>query len=191
MRHLRWTIVAVALSVATVAHAQGEPRGDGRHGRGAPGGRADSARTLDEQNPIAMLLEHSDDLALTSDQTNRIAAIKQRLNARQRPLVAELDSLRPPGPPPHFDPTTMSAADRDSLMARRRAVGDVMAEVRTMQQAARTEAWTLLTADQQKKADEMENRLRDAARRPRDEEQAPAGRRGRGGSGDMGGRAPG
>jgi len=188
MPNARWMILAALVATtAATARAQGDPRGDARGDR-QPGGRADSVRTLDEQNPIAMVLEHSGDLALTNDQRDRIAAIKQRLNAQQRPLVAQLDSLRPPGPPPRLDPS-MSAADRDSLMARRRAVGDVMAQVRDLQQAARTQVWALLTPDQQKKAESLETSMRNDARRGRDGDR-PAGGRGRGGMGGMGGGQP-
>lgn len=176
MRRSMMLALSVALLVPAVTMAQRPeargPRGDRREMpmRGGPGG-------------VAFMLENAEELKLTEDQVNRLRAIQTRFDERTAPLRARADSLRP-----MRENRERESGDTAQLRQRRQAASEVMTQLRSESESARTEALALLSGDQQKKVQE----LADARRK---EMQSRRGRRGpgegrRGGDGRRGGGPP-
>ena len=180
----RWTALAsAALLLPALASAQ-RPGDTGRRER--PDGPPDSAamarmreQRMARTNPIRMLLDNRAEIGLGDDQVARLARLRDQLDAQNRPLLARLDSLRPrfgPRPgragadderrgggdhagPPAYDELT--AAQRDSLDARRRAAVDLMGDIGENVRQARKAADQLLTPVQAKRVEGIEARMRE------------------------------
>src|SRR5690348_17535221 len=102
MTRVRWVLTIVLLAASgTVARAQ-MPGGRGSSmGIGRSPGRDDPAMKeigpeleLRLANGVNIIVAHSRDLQLTSDQLARLIVIKRRLDSLNSPLMRELDSLQ-------------------------------------------------------------------------------------------------
>jgi Spy/CpxP family protein refolding chaperone len=121
---------------------------------------------------VALMLEHADKLELTADQSERLKAIQARHEQRTAPLRVRADSIRPDRDGERRD------LDATALRQRRQAMGEIMTLMREENQTARKEALELLSSDQRKKVEQLEDEQR----------KAREARRGRGGPGESGGR---
>src|SRR5689334_14252295 len=97
-------LLAVALLAVSGATARAQLPGPGRGnniGIGRSPGRDDPAMKeigpeleLRLANGVNIIVAHSRDLQLTSDQLARVVVIKRRLDSLNTPLMRELDSLQ-------------------------------------------------------------------------------------------------
>ena len=95
------------------------------------------------RNPVAVLLEHAEALALTGDQVESLQALEARLAAENEPRLEELDTALG-----DIDPRGMSPEERKAHRERMRALEPVRRAVRQANRAAMAEARALLTDGQ-------------------------------------------
>jgi hypothetical protein len=162
------------LAALTPAHAQRSIPGLGRSGLG--GHEAEIA--LPKQvNPVNLLIEHRQELALSDSQFARIVVIKRALDSTDLPLLRKMDSVQRlfKKAPLFSDP---SPARRDSIAEGRALVREASAALRENIGDARARAFNLLAAQQLPKAEQ----LTAAAQQALDDEESRAsgGRGGRG-----------
>ena len=145
--------IAIALACcAALAHAQ------------APDTSA-MKQPMDPENPTAFMILHRSELKLADSQVTQLSNIGIQLTMRTRPLKDSLDELRPAGARPVSLPTTpMTPAQRDSLFATRRATARLLGEVHDAGKSARDQAVAVLSADQQKKLQSIQDQLAFEAR---------------------------
>lgn len=164
----------------SLAAAQRGVGGMGTIGRRRPGTlEREPALIVPKQvNLVNLLVEHRQDLALTDSQFRGIIAIKRSLDSANSPLVRRLDSLKNTfkGGPIFSEP---SPQRRDSLVAARAIVLEMLADIRDNMVPARDEAFALLSPTQLAKAQEIEAKAEKAVA----EENKRAGERSRGGGG--------
>lgn len=184
--------VAAVLAVASSsALAQGRMGGMG--GMGSMGGRGATPGAVTREaaiaipkyvNPVNLLVEHRQALALSDTQFMRVIAIKRAVDSTNAPLARRLDSVQHlfKGGGPMFGGP--SAERRDSLASARAVIGETIADVRENVAAARDKAYALLSSTQLTRALEFEDKAEKAAA----DENEQAGRGG--GSGGRKGRPP-
>lgn len=184
MTHLQCSALLLALALAPAALLA-----QGRGGRGRPpAGSSEQPAQTAPRTPapplktLDLLLVHQGDLALADSQVNKITTIKLTLDQQDRPLEAQLDSLRASG---STDPTqSMSDQDRAALGDRFRAMSRATTALHEHEQQARSAALAVLTSDQRKKAEHLEEQARTAAQdAERGADQPSRGGKGRGGRG--------
>lgn len=167
-------------AIPSLVEAQRGIGGLGTIGRRRPGTiEREPALIVPKQvNVVNLLVEHRQDLALTDSQFTRIIGIKRSLDSANSPLVRRLDSLRSTfkGGPIFSEP---SPQRRDSLVAARAIVLEMLADIRDNIVPAREEALALLSPAQFTKAQEIEAKAEKAVA----EENKRAGERARGGGG--------
>jgi len=118
--------LALALTAApAIAAAQGGPPGGGR----GMGGRGMTS-------PVQMMLDNGERLSLTEDQVTRLTAIQERWTTETAPLRARMDSARA---------QMQQGGDRQAMME---TVRPIMTDMRTRNDAARTEAMAVLSETQ-------------------------------------------
>lgn len=180
-------LLSLALAVAPAClRAQYRDGGGGS----STGAGPDSARSTWQQvDVIALVLSHRSDLALADSQVTRLTAIEAAHDSANAPLRARLDSLRGEGGPRGGG--DLSDADRAAMHQRFQAMRDAFAGIRDHDQAARKEAYALLTSDQRKKAERLEDDARKSMGGAERGRGGRGGRRGMGGRGGWGGRRPG
>ncbi|MBV9772612.1 MAG: Spy/CpxP family protein refolding chaperone [Gemmatimonadetes bacterium] len=99
------------------------------------------------RDPVARLLARRDQLGLTSDQASRLQAIGQRYEARNRPVLDRMRTLRPstaqrqPGQP-RTQPTD---AQKQQRKAAREQARPLMQQLRESRKAERKEIEAVLT----------------------------------------------
>lgn len=113
----------------------------------------------------ALVLERSAELGLSDGQNLAIAAIRQTQDSVNAPRLKTLDSLRPTRRPAN-GPNDLSQEQRDEMEARRGAITQVLDELHKTNIEARGKVIALLTPDQQKRAEKLEE---DAQKRADDE----------------------
>lgn len=136
-------------------------------------------------NVVDLMLTHRSELELADSQVTRLQQIGATHDSANAPLRARLDSLR--GERGAGD---AGDADRSAMRERFQGMRDTFASMRDHDQAARKDAYAMLTKDQKKKAE----RLEDDARKSMGDDwrrSGRGGRRGMGGRGGWGGRRPG
>ena len=165
------SLVAIALlGVSTLAQAQ-------------YGGSRGAQRTYPENIGItgpppiatavaALVLERSAELGLTDSQNLAIAAIRQLQDSVNAPRLKTLDSLRPTRRPAN-GPNDLSQEQRDEMEVRRVAITEVLDELHKTNSDARVKVMALLTPEQQKRAEQLEEDAQksaddEAKRRSRD-----------------------
>jgi hypothetical protein len=120
---------------------------------------------MDPENPTAFILLHRSELKLTDSQVTQLTNIGIQLTMRTRPLKDSLAELRPSGVRPASQPTTpMTAEQRDSIFATRRATARLLGEVHDAGKSARDQAVVVLNPDQQRKLESIQNELAFEAR---------------------------
>ncbi|EAU63261.1 Spy/CpxP family protein refolding chaperone [Stigmatella aurantiaca] len=97
-----------------------------------------------------MLLEHSQELGLTDAQQNSLESIQQALLQKNAPFKKTLEQLRPPTPPADGQPR--QGPPDDAMRARFEQVHDTLQQMKNNDDAAYTEAESLLSDDQKQKA---------------------------------------
>lgn len=125
---------------------------------------------MDPENPTAFIILHRADLRLADSQVTHLQNIGVQLALRTRPLKDSLDDLRPGGQPQPLPTSPMTPAQRDSFFASRRAAARVMGEMHDAGRSAREQATAVLTPDQQKKLQSIQDQIafesRMAGKRP-------------------------
>ena len=152
------TAVALLAAVLPAALlAQGRMGGMGRGGRG-PGklAREEGLSVQRPVNPVNLLIEHRQDLALSDSQFMRVIVVKRSLDSANAPLMRRIDSVQHvlKGGAPLFGET--SPARRDSLSFGRSVVQQSLAGVRENNADWRDKAYALLSGAQLTKAQEFE-----------------------------------
>lgn len=163
--------VCIALLLPHTGFAQGFPGGMGSGGmRGSGGGHrrggnqeggagADTAATknrLEGSTLADIALAHRTDLQLTDAQVTALGAVRARAQTSTAALTEKLDSVRSPSAAEPSIVAPPSDSSRVGLLERRRAVGGVLGELHDVDVNARAEAMRILTAEQQKKAAQLE-----------------------------------
>src|SRR5579862_4828778 len=122
-------------------------------------------RPMDPENPTAFILLNRSELRLADSQVTQLTNVGVQLTMRTRPLRDSLDELRPPGVRPASLPTTpMTAEQRDSLFASRRATARLLGEIHDAGKSARDQAVAVLNPDQQKKLQSIQDQVAFEAR---------------------------
>jgi len=171
-RRLLVTSAAALAPALSAAHAQRSIPGLGRSGLG---GHEPEIVVPKQVNPVNLLIEHRQELALSDSQFARIVVIKRALDSADLPLLRKMDSVQRlfKKAPLFSDP---SPARRDSIAEGRALVREAVASIRENIGDARAQAFGLLAAQQLPKAEQ----LAAAAQQALDDEEGRGGR-GRGG----------
>lgn len=114
----------------------------------------------------ALVLRHSQELALTDSQRVVLESIRQLQDSANRPWLARLDSLRPRSQP--LNPNDLSREQREEIEARRSAIAVVLDGMRETNALARQHTMAVLDPKQQERAAELENDARKQADEERD-----------------------
>jgi hypothetical protein len=120
---------------------------------------------MDPENPTPFIILHRSELKLADSQVTSLQSIGAQLTMHVRPLKDSLDELRSAAPPPRapnspgIPPVPMTAEQRDSLLATRRATARLIGEVHDAGRTAREQAVAVLKPDQQKKLQSLEDEL--------------------------------
>jgi hypothetical protein len=125
---------------------------------------------MDPENPTPFMILHRSDLKLADSQVTALQSIGAQLTMHVRPMRDSLDELRAAAPPPRapnspgVPPVPMTAQQRDSLLATRRATARLLGEVHDAGRTAREQAVAVLSPDQQKKLQSLQDQLAFEAR---------------------------
>ncbi|HXD47976.1 MAG TPA: hypothetical protein VN600_04350 [Gemmatimonadaceae bacterium] len=166
------TSAAALVPALATAHAQRSIPGLGRSGLG---GHESEIALPKQVNPVNLLIEHRQELALSDTQFARIVVIKRALDSTDLPLLRKMDSVQRlfRKAPLFSDP---SPARRDSIAEGRALVREASAALRENIGDARARAFNLLGSRQLPKAEQ----LTATAQQALDDEESRGGR-GRGG----------
>jgi Spy/CpxP family protein refolding chaperone len=171
-RALATLVIALASGVSTLA-AQRRPRG-GAPDQSAPPRERVAPVLWEPEQIFPLAIAHASDLKLTDEQRVQIETIASKLRASNAPLLASIDTLRPPRvqlpdpenpsaptatPPP---PTADSIA---AIVARRHALGEARAQVHENVRLAREQLNQLMTPEQQTRLQSLEASARNSAER--------------------------
>lgn len=111
-----------------------------------------SNRDVEDISPIKLLLDKRKDLKLTDDQQKQIKDIESRMRESVKPSFKVLDSLRGVMKRPAGN---LSDEERAQVSIARQEVGTVVGQIRESYAGSLKEAVALLSADQQKTAQEL------------------------------------
>ena len=158
------TCAVLALVPATLFAQRG--MGAGGFGRGRGGGNISRSEGIDVTmpvNPINLMIEHRQDLALSDSQFKQVIVVKRSLDSANAPLMRRIDSVQHEmkGGNPIF--SQPSAGRRDSLAAGRSVVNESLIGVRGNISDFRDKAFGLLSSDQRTKATDIEEKAIKAA----------------------------
>ena len=191
MRSLSAVLIVVG---ATVASAQGFPGAGGMGGRGGMAGRGGgrggmdgrsfappnpSAKDVEKQDPVKLLLDKHKKLKLDKTQIAQLTTLGASLREQNAPYYLRVDSLHNTFKPPSGGFRGGSDDDRASVMENRQRLYETLTQVRENNKAARDSAIVLLEEPQKKKAyDLLEKQLEESDKLLR----PPGGEGGMGGS---------
>jgi uncharacterized membrane protein YgcG len=122
--------------------------------------------------PLAV--SHAADLKLTDDQRVQIETIASKLRASNAPLLAAIDTLRPPRvqlpdpnnpSPPSASPPPPTPEEIAAIVAKRHALGEARAQLHENIRLARDQMTQLMTPEQQTRLAALETSARNAAER--------------------------
>lgn len=152
------SVYLLALAIFPVlASAQG--RDGGRGQRGQRDAR-DSATTRGPRVQLSLadvVYAHRGELQLSDSQTTRVSDIRMVSMSRAVSLNRQLDSLRSAMVvTPEDVATPPTDSSRKATMAERRALASVLGQLHDVDLDARNQTLALLSADQQKKAQQLE-----------------------------------
>ena len=165
----------------------------GHHGghRGGGANNTDSANAdpvaarnaLEQLGFAGLVLKHKSDLQLTDSQVVVITGLQTVFKAKTTADNQELDSLRAANTASVqafvASHDTMTAAQRDTVVERRKRIASVLGNMQDIQQQTREQALAVLTPTQQQQAEAFETQAEQQGRR--------GGRRGSGGGWTTGG----
>lgn len=172
-RFLRSTTIIALLPTVLLAQ---RGIGGGGFGRGRGPGNLQKSEGISVKlpvNPVNLLIEHRQELALTDTQFMHIIAVKRSLDSANAPLMRRIDSVQhmlKGGNPIFSDP---SPTRRDSIAEGRAVVNESLVGVRENISDFREKAFSLLSTSQLDKAQEIETKAIKAAD---DEDQKQKGR---------------
>lgn len=159
---LRVVLIITSAVAPALVSAQG-----GRGGFGGGGGRARGQRSQGDTTTAGaprarlsfadMVFAHRSELHLTDSQTIKVSDIRMTSMSRRAVLNREVDSVKAVlvvSPEDAATPPTDSS--RKVMMERRRALASVLADLHDVDVNARNETLFVLTPDQQKKAEQLE-----------------------------------
>lgn len=179
-------LIALLPSLALAQRGIGGMGGAGTNGiaRRRPGNieREPGLVVPKQVNPVNLLIEHRQDLALSDSQVAKIAVIKRALDSTNAPLTRKLDSLQRVfrGGPIFSEPT---AAHRDSLAEAHAVMLEALGTIHDNISGARERALALLSPPQLTKAKDLEaaaeKAIEDENRKNGGEGRRGAGRNGR------------
>ncbi len=151
----------------------GGGRGAGRSRGGNNISRTEGVAVTMPVNPVNLLIEHRQDLALSDSQFIHVIAVKRALDSANAPLMRRIDSVQRvlKGGNPLF--SSPSAERKDSLAEGRSVVNETLSGVRENISDFREKAFSLLSTDQLAKATDIEEKAIKAAE---DEDQKGKGR---------------
>jgi hypothetical protein len=130
---------AVAMMAAPLAAQGGQGQGPVR-GRGMmAGGPGVMAR-----NPVAVVLDHRDDLELTDEQVQTLETLRDHVQQENEPRWQQLQDAFGDA-----DPRSMSVEERQAFRERMQALQPVREEIRASNRAAMDEVHELLTTEQE------------------------------------------
>ena len=172
-RIVRWAVIVALIPAELLAQ-----RGPGGGGFGRSRGVGSIQRTEGIAvnlpiNPINLLIEHRQELALTDTQFMHVIVVKRALDSANAPLMRTIDSVQhmlKGGNPIFSQPSPLR---RDSLAEGRAAVTRSIVGLRENISDYREKAFALLSTTQLEKAQDIETRAIKAAE---DEEQKQKGR---------------
>jgi hypothetical protein len=149
-------VAAMTLSFAAPAFAQ----------YGARAHRSDPAEAIAEPPRVpptvaALVLQHAAELSLADSQRVLLESIRRTQDSANRPWLQRLDSLRPRARP--INPDDLSPEQQAEIETRRKAVTEVMGQMRETNAVARQRVMATLNPDQQKRAAELEDDARKRA----------------------------
>ena len=164
---------------STVAAAQGYPGGGGGMGgrggmgggRGGPGGGMGgrpsappnpTAKDVQKQDPVWLLLDKKKKLKLDKDQVAQLTTLGAKLKEQNAPFYTRVDSLHDTFKAPSGGLQRASGTEdnRSGMMENRQLLFETLRQVRENNRAARNDAIALLKEPQKKKAyDLLEKQL--------------------------------
>jgi hypothetical protein len=165
--------VLLLVITGTAAAAQYQGGGMGGHGgrgggmgggRGAGGmGRSSealpnpSAKDVEKQDPVQLLLDKHKKLKLDKNQITALNALDVTLRSQNGPYYQRVDSLHDTFRTSSggFQRSTGSEGGRGSMMANRQALYETLMQLRANDKAARDSAVALLKEPQKKKASDL------------------------------------
>jgi len=168
----RVLVLAMLLSIPSVAFAQRSRAASGRDKNLMAEDGRDSrpqltARELEEQSPIRLLVDKRKDLKLSDEQVGKLKDIESRLKEKNGSLLRIVDSVNREMKPPRGGEVTDEYRTKIGNL-REELLGAIKDE-RTSKDASTKEALPLLDEEQQKKANELlEKQAADVAKTMRD-----------------------
>lgn len=155
MSSTRRVLLAAALLAAAPAPAllaqtgQGQapahPQGHGQHHPGQHGEHGPGMRHRGPGNPVARLLEHREQLALTAQQVTRLQALQAGWDRQNAALVQQLQALHPQGERPQGPP---SEAERAAMHQRMEQARPAMEQLHRNTRALMEQVHGVLTEQQ-------------------------------------------
>jgi hypothetical protein len=134
----------------------------GGHGAGGMGRSSEappnpSAKAVESQDPVQLLLDKHKKLKLDKDQITALHTLDATLRAQNGPYYERVDSLHNTfkAPSGGFQRSTGSDGGRASMMENRQAFYETLLQLRTNNKTARDSALALLKDPQKKKASDM------------------------------------
>jgi len=162
-RHTALFSLVLLLLLPALAVAQRPGIGSlGKRG-GTPGiKREPGIEVAPPVNIVNLVIEHRQDLMLSDTVFRRVVSIKRTLDSTNSPLLRRIDSVqRLFKSAPIF--SAPSPAHRDSLNAGRALVKEMSADIDDNIADAKDKVFTLLTAPQKEKAEQIEDQARKAS----------------------------
>jgi hypothetical protein len=152
------SFVFALLLVPTLAFAQrggGRGRSDDNSGgqRQAPQRPLPSVRDLEDLNPATILIDKKKKIGLADDQVTQLKALEKTIKDRNKPLLAEYDSVRRKvRPPSSIDRgATMSAGEQQEMQQAMQGMRSIVQRMRAQRIADSEEALKLVADEGQKK----------------------------------------
>ena len=135
----------------------GESHGAGGMGRTFEAPPNPSAKDVEKQDPVQLLLDNHKKLKLDKTQIAALHSLDASLRAENGPYYQRVDSLHNTFKPPSggFTRSTGSDGGRAEMMENRQSFYDTLLQLRTNNKAARDSAVLVLTEPQKKKANDM------------------------------------
>ena len=178
---------ALAFPFATMAAQRGRGGGGAAGGGGAPSERPASVGQIEDLNPARMLVDKRKKLSLADSTVNQLKALDKKISERNKPLLAQYDSVLREMRFPNRDavPGAMAAGmgtgskSRSGggdapgggspqspeqvamLRSQQQALASIGAQLRERRVTELAESLALLTADQGEKAKDFVNEQND------------------------------
>ena len=167
---LRRLILVSLLALPALASAQGNPP-PGQPGQqgGQPGGSAVGApgqpgpragrrfptpEEFENGSPLAILLDHRQDLALTDKQVQQLTGMREMLHQQNAPIFKQMDSMRAVFRA-RAPIAEVSEEERQKMVARREAFTDLVVQLQQNEEASTKQALGVLTDTQLEQATKL------------------------------------